>query len=155
MNKQRKEEHIDKALLILQREFSRAKMLQEVHSSDSMKMYIADAYKLGIEFAREVTLYYSRPTYRRVFQAITKPPQLGVDLKISAITRAITEIEKERATLDSQRLFQVQRRVEDVKNGVDEVRHTVEGKNVTSPFQAMTDLMTSCQLRKYNTSAIV
>lgn len=62
VNKQRKEEHIDKALLDLQREFSRANSLREVHSSDSMKIYITNVYKLGIEFAREVTLYYSRPT---------------------------------------------------------------------------------------------
>lgn len=128
MNKQRKEEHIDKALLDLQREFSRTKMLQEVHSSESMKTYIADAYKLGIEFSREVTLYYSRSSCRRLVEAITKPPQLGIDKKISAITNAITEIEKERATLDSQRIFQIQRRVEDVKIGVDEVWNSVEGK---------------------------
>lgn len=126
VNKQRKEEHINTALLVLQREFSRAKVLQEVHSSDSMKTYIADAYKLGIEFAREVTLYFSRPTYRRVLEAITKPPQLDIDLKIAAITKAITEIEKERATLDSQRLFQVQRRIEEVKNGVDKVSDGVD-----------------------------
>lgn len=103
-----------------------------------MKTYIADAYKLGIEFARVVTLYFSRPTYQRVLEAITKPPQLDIDLKIAAITKAITEIEKERATLDSQRLFQVQRRIEEVKSGVDkvsdnvdEVRNGVESKHVT------------------------
>ena len=102
-------------------------MLQEIHCSDAMKTYIAEAYELGVEFAREVTLYYSRPSYRRVLEAFTKPPQLGIDLKISQITKAIAEIEKERATLDSQRLFQVQRRVEDVKNAVDGVRDDVEG----------------------------
>lgn len=139
MNKQRKEEHIDKALLDLQREFSRTKTLQEVHSSESMKMYIADAYKLGIEFAREVTLYYSRSSYRRIVEAITKPPQLDIDKKISAITNAVTEIEKERATLDSQRLFQVQRRVEDVKNGVDKVWDSVEGKTRAFRLSPLSD----------------
>lgn len=106
-------------------------MLQEVHSSDSMKTYIANAYKLGIVYSREVTLYCSRPTYRRVFEAITKPPLLCIDLMISAITTAIFEIGKERATLDSQRLFHVQQRVEDVKNGIDEVRDSVEGMYAT------------------------
>ena len=72
-----------------------------------MKIYIADAYRLCIEFVREVTLYYSRPTSRRILEAVTKQPQLGIDLKTSAITNAITEIEKGRAILDSQRLFQV------------------------------------------------
>ena len=118
-------------------------MLREVHSSDSMKTYIAEAYKLGIEFAREVTVYYSRSTYRRLYEAITQPPQLGIDLKISAITSAITEIEKERDTLDSQRLFQVQRRVEDVKKGVDEVRDGVEGKEMISRISSVADLLNS------------
>ena len=130
MNKQKKEDHIDAALLVLQREFSRANLLREIHRSDSMKEYIARAYKLGIDFTREVTIYYSRPTYRRVVEAVTKPPQLGIDIKISEITEAITEIEKERATLDSLRLFQVQRRIEEVKIGIDEVRGDVEGNDL-------------------------
>ena len=134
MNKQRKEEHIDAALLVLQREFSRAKLLREIHSSDTMKTCIADAYRLGIDFARDVTLYYSRSTYRRLLEAVTKPPQLFIDQKLSEVTSAITEIEKERATLDSQRLFQMQRCIEEVRMGVDEVRDDVEGEKVKSEF---------------------
>lgn len=65
-----------------------------------------------------------------MLEAVTKPPQLFIDQKLSEITTAITEIEKERATLDSQRLFQVQRRIEEVKVGVDEVRGNVEGENL-------------------------
>ena len=65
-----------------------------------------------------------------MLEAVTKPPQLFIDQKLSDITTAITEIEKERATLDSQRLFQVQRRIEEVKMGVDEVRGNVEGENL-------------------------
>ena len=153
MNKQRKEDHIDAALLQLQREFSRANLLREIHSSDSMKIYIAEAYRLGIEFAREVTLYYSRPTYRRLLEAVTKPPQLFIDQKLSEITTAITEIEKERATLDSQRLFQVQRRIEEVKKGVDEVRDNVEGENFKSGVPKQADLVIWSQLRIYRPSA--
>lgn len=103
-------------------------MLQEVHSSDSLKGYIANAYKLGIGSSREVTLYYSRSTYRRVFEAITKLPQLAIDKKASAVTTAITEIEMEKATLDIQRLFQVQQRIDEVKNGVDLCRDGVDEK---------------------------
>ena len=153
MNKQRKEDDIDAALLVLQREFSRANLLREIHSSDSMKTYIADAYRLGIEFAREVTLYYSRSTYRRLLEAVTKPPQLFIDQKLSEITTTITEIEKERATLDSQRLFQVQRRIEEVKVGVDEVRNNVEGENFKSGVQKQADLVIWSQLRINRPSA--
>ena len=75
-----------------------------------MKKYIADAYKLGLEFAMEATRYYSRPTYRRVLEAFTKPPNLGINVKVSEITNAMAEIQKERDTLDSQRIFEVQQK---------------------------------------------
>lgn len=120
MNKQRKEELINATLLDLQREFSRIQILQEIHSSEHMKSYIANAYRLGIEFAGEATRYYSRSTYQRVLQALTKPPSPGINDKISAITAAMTEIEKERATLDSQRLFEVQRGVDNIRDNFDD-----------------------------------
>lgn len=136
VNKQQKEEHIDSALLILQREFSRLEILRDVHSSNVMKGYIAEAYRLGIDFAREVTRYYSRSTYHRIREAITKPPQLGVDEKIAAVTSAMSEIEKERAVLDSRRLHQVQRSVNEVrcdvgtiKVDVDSIKEGVEGSS--------------------------
>ena len=81
-----------------------------------------------MEFAREATKYYSRQTYRRVIEAVTKPPQIGIDTKIAAITAAITEIEKEKGTLDSQQLNQVHIKVEEVQCRVDDIRDGVEGK---------------------------
>ena len=80
-----------------------------------MRIYIADVYRLGIEFTREATRYYSRSTSKRILEALTRPPSLGIDTKISAIIAAVTEIEKERATLDSQRLFEVQRIADDIR----------------------------------------
>lgn len=135
MNKQQKEEHIDSALLVLQREFSRLEILRDIHSSNVMKGCIAEAYRLGIDFAREVTRYYSRSTYHRIREAITKPPQLGVDVKIAAITSAMSEIAKERAVLDSRRLHEVQQSlnevryvIRDVEVDVDHIKVGVEGE---------------------------
>lgn len=39
-----KEEHIDSALLILHREYSRFEVLRDIHSSDSMKRYVAERH---------------------------------------------------------------------------------------------------------------
>ena len=97
------------------------KVLEEIHSTGAMKTYIADAYRLGIEFSRVATLYYSTRTYRRVLEAVTKPPKLDIDLMTLAITEAMTQIERERDTLDSRRLYDIQR-------DVIEVRGSVEGK---------------------------
>ena len=73
--------------------------------------------------------------YRRVLEAITKPPQLGIDTKISAITAVMTEIEKESRTLNSQRLhrvdqrlFQVDQRVDAVQREVRDIKGGVEGR---------------------------
>ena len=126
MNKQRKEEHMDSALLTLQREFSRLGILRGIHSSTRMKEYIAEAYRQGIEFTKEVTVYYSRPTYRRIQEAITKPPKLEIDKKIAEITSAMSEISKEREVLDSRRLYQVQQSINEVRNEVDEIKGGVE-----------------------------
>lgn len=101
--------------------------MEEIHASESMKKSIADAYGLGIEFAREATRYYSRSSSRRVLEAITKPPSLGIDEKIAAIATAMADIGKERDTVDSQRLYEVQRDIDEVKRGVDEVRESVKG----------------------------
>lgn len=128
MNKQQKEDHIDSALLTLQREYARLELLRDVHSSDTMKRAIADAYSSCIEFAEEVTLYYSRPTYLRVLEAFTKPPRLGIDKKIAAITEAMTEVRTERATLDSKRLHQVQQSMGEVQRNVNEINGAVEGR---------------------------
>ncbi|KAL8834561.1 MAG: hypothetical protein Q9170_003689 [Blastenia crenularia] len=123
INKQRKEEKIDATLLTLQKEFSRIEILQDIHFSPIMMTHIDHAYRLGIEFAEEAEYYYSRSSYRRVLEAFTKPPSLGIDTKISEITNVMVEIDKERATLDSQRLLVVQQ-------NVDDIRETVEGTQV-------------------------
>lgn len=129
VNKQQKEDRIDAALLTLQREFARLELLRDIHSSDTMKRAIAEAYSLCIDFAQGVTLYYSRSTWRRVLEAITKPPQLGIDTKIAAITDAMTEIKPERATLDSKRLHQIQQSVDELQQSMDEVHRNVTSTN--------------------------
>ena len=102
-------------------------MLQDIYSSDAMRKHIVEAYRLGIEFTREAILYYLRSTYRRVLEAIIKPPQLDLDIKISAVTNVITEIEKESRTLNSKRLHEVQQRLDMVERKVDGISNSVEG----------------------------
>lgn len=144
MNKNRKEEHIESTLLALQREFSRLKVLTEVHSTPVMKEYIVEAFRLGIEFSREATLYYSRPTYRRLIQAITRPPQIGIEKQTADITAAMTQIEKERDSLDSQRLLDVQVKVDKMSQKVESVdarimhlANQVEGNTSACPLSSV------------------
>ncbi|KAI4142990.1 MAG: hypothetical protein L6R39_004752 [Caloplaca ligustica] len=126
VNKQRKEERIDATLLDLQREFLRIQILKDIHPTERMKTSIADAYRLGIEFAREATRYYSRSSSRRVLEAFTKPPSLGIDERIAAIAAAMIKIDTERDDSDSQRLSEVQQQVEEVQKHVEEVQQHIE-----------------------------
>ncbi|KAH0548582.1 hypothetical protein GP486_007874 [Trichoglossum hirsutum] len=126
VNKKRMEDSIDATLLTMQAQFSRLRVIEEIHSSTEMKRYIANVYKLGIEFLREAIFYYSRPTYQRVWEALSKPPQLGVDQKIAAITRGMTEIDNERCILDSKRLYEMQGKLQQVQGEIKEVNARVE-----------------------------
>lgn len=90
----------------------------------------------GIDFAKEVIRYYSRSTWHRIREVITKPPRLGIDEKIAAITSAMSEIAKERTVLDSRRLNEVQQSLNHVRNAVsnvevdvDHIKLGVEGEN--------------------------
>ncbi|KAL8719984.1 MAG: hypothetical protein Q9181_007983 [Wetmoreana brouardii] len=60
-----------------------------------MEDFIADVY-LGIaELAVDSAEYYSRPPYVRFWQAIRRPPKLGIDRKADEIKKAIHEVVSE------------------------------------------------------------
>lgn len=65
----------------------------------------------------------------KTWYSTAKPPQLGMDTKIAAITDAMTEIKTERATLDSKRLHQVQQSVDEVQQSMDEMQRNVTSTN--------------------------
>ena len=75
----------------------------------------------------EATRYYSRPTYKRVVEAITKPPSLGIDIKVSEITKAMIEIQKERETLDSQRIYELQQKQLETQQAVEGIKKELKG----------------------------
>jgi hypothetical protein len=58
VNKQTRNDRIGEVLQQLCKEYSRLKVIEEIHPTSEMRMYLAEAYKLGIEFARYATFYY-------------------------------------------------------------------------------------------------
>ncbi|KAL8948420.1 MAG: hypothetical protein Q9222_005398 [Ikaeria aurantiellina] len=124
VNKQRKETLIESTLQTLQSEFSRINIIRTIYTTDAMRKYIDHAYQLGIQFCRAATLYYIRSPARRLLEAVTKPPQLDIELKKTAIIDAVTQIEKERNTLDSKVFQELQR---DVKSLQEDVRKAESG----------------------------
>ncbi|KAL8775344.1 MAG: hypothetical protein Q9209_000351 [Squamulea sp. 1 TL-2023] len=64
-------------------------------TSQKMKDFIKDVY-LGIaELAAESAEYYSRPPYARFWQAIGRPPQLGIHRQAEEIKKALLEVVSE------------------------------------------------------------
>ncbi|KAL8714530.1 MAG: hypothetical protein Q9220_001478 [cf. Caloplaca sp. 1 TL-2023] len=106
-----------------------------------MRRYIDHAYQLGIQFCRAATLYYIRSPARRLLEAVTKPPQLDIELRKTAIIEAVTQIEKERNTLDSKVFQELQR---DVKSLQEDVRRTENGvENLKSDAAGMVAMLLS------------
>ncbi|KAI9795900.1 MAG: hypothetical protein M1833_006627 [Piccolia ochrophora] len=122
-NKIAREEKIDETFRTLQSEFSRMKILDEIHSTEKMKSFIAQAYRLGIDFLREVTFYYSGSRLRRLWENIVDPPQLTLDKNVADITSNMAEIDKEKSILDSKRLYEVQAGIQEVNLKVESKRN--------------------------------
>ncbi|KAI9666538.1 MAG: hypothetical protein M1821_004474 [Bathelium mastoideum] len=127
VNKDRKEKRIDELLRALQREFIRVQTVKQVHGTPTMQGLICDAFIESIMFLRWATRYYAQPSWVRVMEAITRPPKVELDQSTAKIACAVVEIEKERDTLDSKRLFEVQSELGDVRRTVDDMRLRVEG----------------------------
>jgi hypothetical protein len=60
VNKQKRDDRISEVLEQLRKQYSRFKVLNEIHPTPEMKTFLAEAYKLGIDFARYATCYYLR-----------------------------------------------------------------------------------------------
>ncbi|KAF9870784.1 hypothetical protein CkaCkLH20_11683 [Colletotrichum karsti] len=98
VNTKRKDDLVSEALNNLKREYSRMVLLSEIYHTPMMSMYITTVFKLGIEFMQEAISHYSRPTWRRLWDAVVRPPFL-LNRKVSEISAAMIQIEKERDTL--------------------------------------------------------
>ena len=127
MNKDKKEKRIEDTMQTLQREFIRIQTVKRVHGTLAMQRLVCDAFVESILFLRWATKYYAKRTWRRVLEALTKPPSLELDQSTAKIARTVAEIEKERDALDSKRLFEVQAELGNVRRTVDGISSRVDG----------------------------
>ncbi|KAH7002623.1 hypothetical protein EDB80DRAFT_809798 [Ilyonectria destructans] len=54
VNKQKRDDRIGEILLQLCKQYSRFKILEHIHPTSEMQMHLANAYEIGIEFARQI-----------------------------------------------------------------------------------------------------
>lgn len=111
----------------LQREFIRNQTVKRVYGTPTMQRLICDAFTESILFLRWATQYYARRMWRRLVEALTRPPNIALDQSIANIACAVVEIEKERDALDSKRLFEVHAELGHVRNAIDDIKICVDG----------------------------
>jgi hypothetical protein len=112
VNKQRTEDRIDDMLKTLQQNLARIKKLKGVYATDKISNHIAEIYRLGVEFSRDATNYYTQGMWKRLWQVISRPPSIALDDKVAEIKAAIKEMIREMDTLDRIRLNNVEKGVE-------------------------------------------
>ncbi|KAI9692347.1 MAG: hypothetical protein M1822_006578 [Bathelium mastoideum] len=94
-HKQRKENLIEKSLGKIQIEFPRLKGLREIYPTEQMQALVAQVYEDVICFAQKSAEYYRRSAWRRVWQAISDPPQIGVEIATTSILDILQEVRRE------------------------------------------------------------
>lgn len=120
MNKAKTEELIDTMMHRLQQEYYRIKIVNKVHPTDRMKEQTAVVYRLGVEFLYTAVGYYSMTTFRRLWHVVARPPSIDLTEKISEIQIAVEEIRKEMEVLDSERLKEIEVKLDDQSSRIDQ-----------------------------------
>ncbi|KAL8854295.1 MAG: hypothetical protein Q9221_001009 [Calogaya cf. arnoldii] len=78
----------------------RLKLYSDAHpDSTRLEDFVANVYLGVAELAVESAEYYARPPYARFWQAIQRPPKLGIDIKANEIKKAIHEVDSESIAL--------------------------------------------------------
>ncbi|KAK3213631.1 hypothetical protein GRF29_28g503323 [Pseudopithomyces chartarum] len=120
VNKAKTEELIDTMMHRLQQEYYRIKIVNKVHPTDRMKEQTAVVYRLGVEFLYTAVGYYSMTTFRRLWHVVARPPSIELTEKISEIQIAVEEIRKEMEVLDSERLKEIEVKLDDQSSRIDQ-----------------------------------
>jgi len=121
VNKEKTQDIIGTMLFTLQEQYSRIERLKEVYATAIIQEHIAVVYRLGIEFAHQAALYYSRGTFQRFLYLLSQPPSVALEGKVSEIKKAIKEMRMEMETQDRIRLNNIEREVGHVKREVGHV----------------------------------
>ncbi|KAL0938043.1 uncharacterized protein CTRU02_207774 [Colletotrichum truncatum] len=108
VNKSGTETELQSMIETLRSEYTRIKSLVGIYNSNKLRECVANVYRLGIEFLQEATVYYSYSSRRRLWHVATRPPQIFLDAKISALKSAIDEVVKERDVEAHLRLSRVE-----------------------------------------------
>ena len=118
---------ITSMLITLRDQYSRIQILKEVYATARIKHYVAEVYRLGIEFVHQAALYYSIGTFHRFLYLLRRPPSVALESKVFRIKKAIKEMRMEMETLDRVRLNDMERKLGDVESKVDKVDGIVKG----------------------------
>ena len=115
MNKSSKEELIESSLIKIKHSFPRLKILRSIYPTTKMRELIAQVYQDVLVFAQRAIEYYRRSAWTRVWQAISEPAQMGVQLAVDKILDELAEVRDEANTLLNKRVHELEREIQEVK----------------------------------------
>lgn len=125
-NKQDRDGKIGEILSQLCKHYSRFPTLERIHPTQEMKECLAEAYRVGIEFARYASLYFLKSSIGRLWSVIYAPPE-RFDEELSKITDSMEAIKDEIAFRDSERLYRVEAALEENTARLEASQREIQG----------------------------
>lgn len=108
------------------RHYSRFPTLERIHPTQEMKEYLADAYRVGIDFTRYASLYFLKSSIGRLWSVIYAPPE-RFDEELGKIAESMEAIKDETAFRDSERLYRVEAAMEENTARLEASQREIQG----------------------------
>ncbi|RAL02617.1 uncharacterized protein BO80DRAFT_27726 [Aspergillus ibericus CBS 121593] len=111
VNKQKNEDQIEGLLAKFKNNFPRLQGLRNIYPTPRMQELIAKVYTDVLTFSQMAVEYYQKSALERLWQAIAKPPDMGVKMAADGIMAELAEVKEERDYLLNQRVYHLEQRV--------------------------------------------
>ncbi|PWY80839.1 hypothetical protein BO94DRAFT_576761 [Aspergillus sclerotioniger CBS 115572] len=111
VNKQKSEDQIEGLLANFKNAFPRLQGLRNIYPTPRMQELIAKVYTDVLSFSEMAVEYYQKPALERLWQAVAKPPEMGVKIAADGIVAELAEVKEERDYLLNQRVYRLEQRV--------------------------------------------
>ncbi|PYI10655.1 hypothetical protein BO78DRAFT_450392 [Aspergillus sclerotiicarbonarius CBS 121057] len=111
VNKKKNEDQIEGLLATFKNNFPRLQGLRNIYPTPRMQELIAKVYTDVLTFSQMAVEYYQKSSLERLWQAIAKPPEMGVKIAADGIVAELAEVKEERDYLLNQRVYNLEQRV--------------------------------------------
>lgn len=153
MNKSEKEDLIESSLVTIKNNFPRLQGFRIIYPTRKMQELVAQAYQDVLVFAQRAIEYYKRSAWSsyahavvlpvtvlltmlflgRVWEAISDPPQMGVQIAVNKILGDLAEVRNEAQYLLNDKVNNLERRISDMQKEVQGVQRGMSSITLVLP----------------------